>query len=140
MLYDNDIEKFGDINIVPKASEHLLVEEQRQMRAGELLERVDRSDTLKRLVGDKGLANLLREVVKITKMDATEIVPSEEDIERMEEQLLNAGAVPGVPGQPGMPGASAPGVGGGVVPGAAQTPAGDKMGVESGNVIQKKVT
>jgi len=37
MLYDDDVEKFGDAEIEAMASEHLVVEEQRQMRARELL-------------------------------------------------------------------------------------------------------
>lgn len=100
MLYDDDIEKFGDVTCVPKASEHLLVEEQRQMRAQELLDRVNASPILQSIIKEKGMATLLREVVKITKMDPNEIVPSEEDMER-NEMIQNAqmGMVPGM-GQP----------------------------------------
>jgi hypothetical protein len=127
MLYDDDIEKFGDVAVVPKASEHLLVEEQRQMRAQELFERVDRSDTAKRLLGLKGMANLLREVVKITKMDPTDMVPDDDDIDAMiaaEAEL----AVP-VSGQPG----------GGTVPGTPVTAGGASEGKEPGNTMQSKV-
>lgn len=129
MLYDDDIEKFGDVNVVPKASEHLLVEEQRQLRAQELLDRVDRSDTLKAIVKEKGMATLLREVVKITKMNPDDIVPSEEEIEQASQMTTDqAGmSLPAGPMQPSQSQELKP---------AAVAPDGGQAGKEPGRVMQ----
>ena len=93
MHYDDDIEKFGDVAVVAKVSEHLLVEEQRQLRAQEMLDRVDRSETLKAIAGTKGMATLFREALKITKINPDEIVPSEEEMEHLDQ--VEQGGQPG---------------------------------------------
>lgn len=128
MLYDDDIEKCGDVAIVAKASEHLLVEEQRQLRTQELLQKIAASESLKAITGDKGLANMLREAIKITKMDPDGIVPSEEEMEQKEQaqqqlqqmiQQLSGGGQQGAVLQPG----------------AAVAPDGGQMGNEPGRVM-----
>ena len=99
MLYDDDVEKFGDAEIEAMASEHLVVEEQRQMRARELLATADGSDSIKGLIGEKGFATLLREVVKITKIDPAEIVPTEQEMDRRELATQAQVTVPEVDAQ-----------------------------------------
>lgn len=100
MLFDDDVDKIGDINIVARASEHLIIAEQLQLRRTEFMEATANPIDMN-IIGMKGRAALLREQVKSLKMPAEDIVPSEKDMEIM---LNPQQAAPG-PVQPGQEGA-----------------------------------
>jgi hypothetical protein len=93
MLYDDDIDKIGDINIIARASEHLIIAEQIQLRRTEFMEATANPFDMS-IIGQKGRAALLREQVKSLKMPTEDIVPSKKDMEAM-------AMTPGAPGQGG---------------------------------------
>lgn len=82
MLYDDDENKIGDINIVARASEHLIVAESLQLRRTEFMNMLMSSDILTQIVGMKGLAALLREQARGLKMPTDEVVPPKEAFEQ----------------------------------------------------------
>lgn len=84
MLYDNEIEKTGDINVVARASEYLVVAEQLQARRTEFLQNTN-NPTDMAIMGIEGRAAVLRETVKSLKMPTEDVVPTKEE---MEEQKL----------------------------------------------------
>lgn len=105
MLYDQDIMKVGDINIVARASEYLIIQEQLQIRRMEFMDRTN-NDLDQSIMGETGRAILLRETSKSLKLPE-EIVPSKEDMERREQMMREGGPMmvpPGgvMPGQEGM--------------------------------------
>jgi len=105
MLYDEDIMKVGDINIVARASEYLIIQEQLQIRRIEFMERTNNPADLG-IMGIGGRATLLRETSKSLKLPE-DIVPSKEDMERREQMMNHVGPMmvpPGgvAPGQEGM--------------------------------------
>jgi hypothetical protein len=81
MLYDDDEYKCGDVNIVARASEHLIVAEQLQLRRLEFLREVRGDQDVKNIMGIKGLATLLREIARITKIPVDDLVPPKDAIE-----------------------------------------------------------
>lgn len=89
MLYDKDIEKIGDINVIARASQHLIIEEQLQMRRTEMLEATN-NDWDREIIGNKGRAQMLRDTFDSMKMDHDEIVPDKEEMELMDkyQQLM----------------------------------------------------
>jgi hypothetical protein len=54
------------------------------------------------VMGPKGRANLLREVAKTLGMDGVEIVPSEDELEKMQAQSAQVAAQQGLPGHGGL--------------------------------------
>lgn len=79
MLYDDTIEKAGDINVIARASEHLIIQEQMQIRRGEMLDRTN-NPVDNAIIGIKGRAKMLREAFESLKMDADDIVPSDQEL------------------------------------------------------------
>ncbi len=135
MLYDKDEFKCGDIKIVARASEHLIVQEALQVRTNEFVNEVAGNPLLANIVREKGLATLLREQARHLKLPINEIVPSKEDMEAREQALLNAPVLPvEVPPQgggappPAEPGKQPPPGPGPNAPPANLTPAGGKHG------------
>jgi len=105
MLYDEDIMKVGDINIVARASEYLIIQEQLQIRRMEFMERTNNDVDLS-IMGETGRATLLRETSKTLKLPE-EIIPSKEDMKRRQQAMQQGGPMvvpPGgvPPGQEGM--------------------------------------
>lgn len=100
MLYDDEIEKAGDVNIVARASEHLIIQEQMQIRRNEMLNNTN-NDWDRAIIGDKGRAKLLREAFESLKMDADDIVPTEQEMDIIEKQaraeVMNPQMPPEVP-------------------------------------------
>jgi len=86
MLYDSDIEKMGDVNVVARASEHLIIAEQLQLRRSEMLDRTNNPWDM-RIIGDKGRSHMLRETFDSMKMDADSILPSEDEMRMMEAEV-----------------------------------------------------
>jgi hypothetical protein len=106
----------GDINIIARASEYLIVAEQLQARRQEFLAFTNNPVDLA-IIGVDGRANVLRETVKSLKMDGDNIVPPEWEMNAMMGQQM--GAPPGEEGPP--PG----GGGGGGSPPKSEKPVGD---------------
>lgn len=77
MLYDNELTKIGDINIIARASEYLIIEEQLQLRRTEFLDKTNNAIDLE-IMGIPGRASILREISKSLKMK--DVVPSEQEI------------------------------------------------------------
>jgi len=99
----------GDIHIVARASEYLIIAEQLQARRQEFLAFTN-NPTDMAIIGVSGRSQVLRETVKSLKMNSEDIVPPEWQIEAMTGQMQ-----PMMPeGEPGQP---AGGGGGGPAPG-----------------------
>jgi len=98
MLYDENIDKTGDINVRARASDHLIMQEQLQMRRNEYLNNTN-NPTDMAIIGLKGRAAMHREQVKSLKMAVDEVVPTKEMMEQREiaEQKARAEAIPGGP-------------------------------------------
>jgi len=93
MLYDDDIIKIGDINVVARASEHLIIAEQLQIRRTEFLDRTA-NDYDMSIIGKKGRAHLLRETSDSLKFDTEKVVPTEADIIAQERAEMEAAGQP----------------------------------------------
>jgi len=138
MLHD-PIDKYGDTEVVARASEYLVEQEQLAVRRQEFLRDTNNPTDIE-IVGKKGRAAVLRESAKGLKMPTQDIVPSKREMEEREQadELARAAAVTGA-----VPGAPAPGAGTVPGPGALPTsppahlnPAGGRMGKEPGRVMQ----
>jgi hypothetical protein len=105
----------GDINIVARASEYLIVAEQLQARRQEFLAFTNNPVDLA-IIGMDGRANVLRETVKSLKMDGDNIVPPEWEMNAMMGQMM---------GQPQEEGGGGPPAGGGGQPKKSEKPVGD---------------
>lgn len=115
MLYDEDEMKTGDINVVARASEYLLMQESYQLRRLEFLERTANPIDME-IIGMKGRATILREVAKSLKLPSGNVVPSEDEMEAAEMQAQQAAQ--GVPPEGAVP----PEAGGSPPQGAVQRP------------------
>jgi hypothetical protein len=110
MLFDEDLDHQGDIEIIARASEYLIIAEQLQIRRAELLAMlnnpVDHS-----IIGNTGRAKILREVLRSAKLPSEDIVPDDDQL-MMGSQMPGmgpGGAGPmGAPGGPGGPSAMPP--------------------------------
>jgi len=96
MLYDDDIEKTGDINVMARASDYLIMQEQLQVRRTEFLEMTNNPTDLQ-IMGLKGRAGVLREQVKGLKLPSEDIIPPKEAFEPQPEEQGAGGLPPGVP-------------------------------------------
>lgn len=139
MLYDQTIQKAGDINVVARASRYLIVAEQIQLRLNEFA-RTTNNPTDLQIIGIEGRAELLREMAKFLRTKSDKIVPTEE---RMRARMLEQAGM--VNQENGQTGPSRPtGQGGQPRPGqkqipekgAAATPDGRRPGEESGRMMQ----
>ena len=101
MLNDIDIDKYGDIDVVARASEYLIVEEQLQLRRSEFLK-----DTMNpidaEIIGKTGRAAVLREQAKGLKLPSEDIVPSKAQLEE-EKKAQEAAMGAQSEGGPGAP-------------------------------------
>jgi hypothetical protein len=125
MMYDEEFNKSnkGDIDIVARASEYLVIAEQLQIRRAEFLAQTMNPIDLQ-ILGMAGRAKILKEVLKTLKMP-DEIIP-EEQIDAM-DMAQGGQPGPGQPAQPGDPGGAIPaqpgeGLPNGGVPGANAGP------------------
>lgn len=75
MLYLEDEELKGDVNIVAKGASAMIQKQQLQQRQNELLQMVASNPVLTQLVEQDGLVYLFREIVKQTGVDVDKIVP-----------------------------------------------------------------
>lgn len=119
MLYDEDVPKIGDVNIVARASEHLIIAEQMQLRRSEALERTNNPVDMA-IIGAKGRATQLRDYFKSLKMNTSKIVPSENTMEARERVAMNQPAPAEAGGEAGV----------------TMSPDGGAMGNEPGRIMQ----
>ena len=104
MLYEDSMDKTGDINVIARASEYLLLQEQLQVRLQEFLTTTN-NPTDMAIMGLPGRAELLREAVKFLKVpQAEKIVPPEEafiqaqqDQQEAQQDLAAQGGQPQTP-------------------------------------------
>jgi len=101
MLYDDDIMKTGDINIIARASEHLIIEEQLQLRRTEYLERTNNPADLA-IMGLEGRAAIHRGIAKSLKLPGEEIIPTKEEMAARAQGMQQQGGG-GMPGQGALP-------------------------------------
>lgn len=110
VLLQDDFDYQGDINVVARASEYLIVAEQLQARRNEWLMATN-NPTDMAIIGMDGRAKVLRESSKILKMQ-DDIVPTQQEIET---QLMAQSAAP--VGPDGLPVPGGGGGGGAPMPG-----------------------
>lgn len=76
MLYLDDPELKGDVSIHAEGANALVLKQQQQQRQNEFLNLVSTNPLLAQIVGNEGMAEILREVIKQMGFDSDEIVPS----------------------------------------------------------------
>lgn len=86
VLYDPDIEYRGDINIIARASEYLIVAEMLQARRQEFLAMTNNPNDMA-IIGLDGRAKVLREIAKGLKL-ADDVVPGEQDLAAKLQQTM----------------------------------------------------
>jgi len=89
MLFDKDVKKKGDINVVARASEHLIIAEQLQLRLTETLRETNNPTDLA-IMGLAGRGELLRQAIKKLKMATEDIVPDRSALESKQQMLEQA--------------------------------------------------
>jgi hypothetical protein len=90
MKYEDDPSLKGDVRIIARGANSLVVKEQAMLRRNEFLQIVLNSDRVAQVVGNEGLAALLREGVKSLDMDTDAIVPSADMLKAQENMMLQA--------------------------------------------------
>ncbi len=112
MLYGTDQEVKGDVNIQSRGATSLIAKEQLQVRRNQFLQSVT-NPLDAQIIGPKGRAELLREVVRSLDMDPNDgIIPTEDDLNRqlkLEQQQAQAQAGAAAAGQQPGPGPGGPG-------------------------------
>lgn len=109
MLFDQDEDIKGDIEVIARASEYLVMLEQLQVRRNEFAAMTN-NPIDQAIIGNRGRAAILRELARGLKISATDVVPDDEELMQKEQQAQakqaaamaaqNAGGMgPGVPGQ-----------------------------------------
>lgn len=99
MQYEDDDELKGDINVVARGASGLIQRDQAQVRRNEFLGIIGQNQIFSQIVGEEGIAALLREAASTLGMDADKIVPSEEAIRvnkaqaQQQQMLAQAAAV-----------------------------------------------
>jgi hypothetical protein len=123
VMYDEDIEYKGDINIIARASEYLVVQDMLQARRQEFLGMTN-NDIDMQIIGIEGRARVLREIANGLKLSENP-VPDDQDLAaRIEMSMMQRNAAMMQPG--GAPGGAAgPGAGPvGPIPGGQPTEGG----------------
>ena len=98
MLYDPKAPKYGDVKVVARASEYLVVQEQLQLRRKEFLDQTNNPVDLS-IMGKQGRAKILREQAKSLKLPHLEIIPddatlAQQELAQQQQALLQQGAIP----------------------------------------------
>lgn len=75
MRYSDDPELKGDVNVLARGANSLIVKENAQLRRNEFLQIVGSNPVFSQIVGPDGIANLLREQAKTLDMDTDKLVP-----------------------------------------------------------------
>lgn len=96
MLYGEDDSVKGDLNISTKGISGILTKKQDAIRRQELLTRILSSQILVDIVGQKELANMLRETIRATGIDPGEIGEADELEDLKQQQIeLQQTQIPG---------------------------------------------
>lgn len=90
MKYEEDPELKGDIRVVARGANSLVVKEQAQLRRNEFLQIALNSESVAQIIGEEGVAALLREGAKALDMDTDAIVPSADMLKVRANQLQQA--------------------------------------------------
>lgn len=112
MLFDK-LDYSGDINIVARASEYLIIAEQLQIRRTEFLAMTNNPVDMQ-IIGTEGRSEILRETIKNLKLPSEDIIPDSEEMERRNYAMqvaaqIQQGMPAGGQGPPAVdPGAGAP--------------------------------
>ncbi|WP_051261528.1 portal protein [Desulfovibrio inopinatus] len=106
----------GDIKLIARGSSGVLVKEQLQVRRNEFLQLVLSSPIVHQIVGDMGIAELLRAHVRDLDINADDVVPTPEQIQQQammrqmqmmqmarQQQAMAAAQGKGQPGKPQKP-------------------------------------
>lgn len=88
MRYSDDQDLKGDVNIIPRGANSLVVKDSAQVRRNEFLQTVINSPIVQQVVGIEGVAALLREQAKTLDMDADKIVPDPDTLRAQQAALL----------------------------------------------------
>lgn len=107
MKYSDDNELKGDVRIIARGANSVAAKEQAQARRGEFLNIVAANPLLSQIVGQQGLAHVLREAAKGLDLNPDDVVPSPDKLMLMKQafeamQQAQAGAQGGSP--PAAPG------------------------------------
>jgi hypothetical protein len=87
LLFFDDPEYYiGDIKIIARGSSALIAKEQAAVRRNELLNVVVNSGPVLEIIGQTGLASMLKEIFKAADFKDDEIVPEKEEMMRREQQ------------------------------------------------------
>lgn len=86
MRYETDPALKGDVQIVARGARGLVVKENIQQRRNEFMQIVLNSPAVSQMVGPNGLAALLREGAKNLDMDVEDLIPSDEELQVMQNQ------------------------------------------------------
>jgi hypothetical protein len=103
VMYDEDVDYRGDINIIARASEYLIVQDMLQARRQEFLAMTNNPNDLA-IIGLEGRAKVLREIARGLKMTENP-VPEDQDLAaRLEQSMMQqvAGTPPGGAPRPGV--------------------------------------
>ncbi len=76
MMYLDDPELKGDVNIVAEGAESLVRQQQQQQKLNEFFNIAVANPVVTQLIGSEGVAYLLREIVKQLGIDTDQVVPS----------------------------------------------------------------
>lgn len=86
LLYSQDPDLIGDVNIVAKGAMALVVKEAEAVRKNEFLQVVLNSPVAQEIVGLPGAAELLRDMAQNLDMNVDRVVPTREAVERKVQQ------------------------------------------------------
>lgn len=107
VMYDEDVDYRGDINIIARASEYLIVQDMLQARRQEFLAMTNNPNDLA-IIGLEGRAKVLREIARGLKMTENP-VPEDQDLAaRLEQSIMQQAAAQGQPGGATQPGVKNP--------------------------------
>lgn len=90
MLYNPDESIKGDCVIVPRGANAILIKETAQTRRTQFLGIVTSNPLLAQIVGEDGIANLLREVATAMELPVDEIVPDDEELQKRRAEAAEA--------------------------------------------------
>lgn len=114
LRYNPDPDMVGDVEIVPKGANSLVIKEAEAIRRNEFLSLVLNSPIAQQIVGMDGAAELLRDAAKNLNTNTDRVVPNRQQISTIQQQqqviaqlqqqiMALTGQQPQQPGQPGTP-------------------------------------
>ena len=110
MRFSDDMDLKGDVRVVARGVNALVAKEQMQVRRNEFLQIALNSPVVTQLVGEEGIADLLRETAKTLDMNTGRLIPSPEKLRaraalmQMQAAAMMQDPAASAPGQQTMPG------------------------------------